>query len=89
VPELDKTRGMFREIGGRPPPREADDGLAQLTEREAEVARLAAGGDSNKAIGKALGISHRTVDTHLSRIHRKLDLSSRTELAAETHRRGE
>ena len=83
VPELDKTRGMFREIGARPPPRGAETRMELLTEREAEVAELASRGDSNKAIGKALGISHRTVGTHLSRIYRKLGVSTRTALAAE------
>lgn len=39
-----------------------------LTPRECEVLQLAAEGDSNKAIGAALGISPLTVKSHLARI---------------------
>ena len=57
------------------------EGWAGLTPREMEVARLVAARRSNKAIGKALGISPRTVSTHLSNIFRKVEVSSRGELA--------
>jgi DNA-binding CsgD family transcriptional regulator len=43
---------------------------------------------SNKAIGKAIGISPRTVSTHLSNIFRKLDVGSRGELADYVRERG-
>lgn len=82
-PELDKARGMFRELGARPPARGQDEGLEALTEREMEVARMVARGHSNKSAGKELGIAHRTVGTHLARIYRKLGISSRAALAAE------
>lgn len=79
--ELEKTRIQFREVGHRPPPRGTGEGVAGLTAREWEVARLVAARKSNKAIGKALGISPRTASTHLSNIFQKLDVSSRGELA--------
>lgn len=78
--ELEKARAQFREIGHRPPPRGAGEGMAGLTEREMEIARLVARRKSNKAIGKELGISPRTVSTHLSNIFQKLQLESRAEL---------
>ena len=46
-----------------------------------EIIRLVALRKSNKAIGRALSISPRTVTTHLSNIYRKLAISSRGELA--------
>jgi len=80
--ELDKTRAMFRECDVRPPARTpaAGSGAGALTSREAEIARMVAERKSNKAIGKALGISPRTVSTHLSNIFKKVEVSSRGEL---------
>ncbi len=48
-----------------------------LTEREFQVARLAADGFSNKEIGENLFISQNTVKTQLKRVFDKLDLNSR------------
>lgn len=79
-PELEKARGQFREVGARPPTRTLTAGAAGLTARELEIARLVGARKSNKAIGRSLGISHRTVGTHLSNIFRKLDVDSRVEL---------
>ena len=50
-----------------------------LTERELEVLRLAARGQTNKQIGAALQISDRTVQNHLANIYGKLGVASRTE----------
>ena len=50
-----------------------------LTEREMDVLRLAAKGFTNKAIGKQLDISDRTVQGHLAHIFDKLQSTSRTE----------
>ncbi len=50
-----------------------------LTERELEVLRLAARGQTNKQIGVALHISDRTVQNHLANIYAKLGVASRTE----------
>jgi DNA-binding CsgD family transcriptional regulator len=57
-----------------------------LTSRELEVARLAAAGQSSKAIAGRLGVSVRTVDTHLYRSYAKLGVNDRAGLAdALTH----
>jgi DNA-binding CsgD family transcriptional regulator len=79
--ELEKTRIQFQEVGARPPGRTAGQGAESLTEREREIVRLIAANKSNKAIGKALDISPRTVSTHLSNIYGKLEIGSREELA--------
>jgi DNA-binding CsgD family transcriptional regulator len=78
--ELEKTRGMFRELDARPP-RRAPAGQGGLSSRELQIARLVEGRKSNKAIARALNISPRTVSTHLSNIYQKLGISSRGELA--------
>jgi DNA-binding CsgD family transcriptional regulator len=79
-PELEKTRAQFRQLDARPPSRLVAEGTAELTGRESEIAALVAGRRSNKAVAKALGISPRTVTTHLSNIYRKLEVGSRGEL---------
>ncbi len=80
VRELEKARQSIRELGARPPALEPSAGIAGLSDREMEVARLVEKRMSNKSIGEALGISHRTVSTHLSNIYGKLGLHSRGEL---------
>jgi DNA-binding CsgD family transcriptional regulator len=77
--ELEKTRGMFRELDARPP-RRAPLGEGELSSRELEIARLVEERKSNKAIARVLGISPRTVSTHLSNIYQKLGIASRGEL---------
>ncbi len=57
-----------------------DEDLDRLTEREREVMRLIARGYSYKEVGAALFISIKTVETHMSSVLRKLQLSSRHEL---------
>jgi DNA-binding CsgD family transcriptional regulator len=63
-------------------------GWDALTPSELEVVRLAAEGLTNPQIGQRLFISRRTVQTHLAHAFRKLDISSRVELAAEAAKRG-
>jgi len=86
--ELERTRGMFREIGARPPTRSGVKGAAGLTAREVEISRLVAERKSNKAIARALDLSPRTVGTHLSNIYKKLDIGTRGELADYVRDRG-
>jgi DNA-binding CsgD family transcriptional regulator len=52
-----------------------------LSAQELQIARLAAEGLSNRAIGERLYLSHRTVGTHLYRIFPKLEITSRAQLA--------
>jgi DNA-binding CsgD family transcriptional regulator/tetratricopeptide (TPR) repeat protein len=52
----------------------------QLTPQELQIALQVAEGKTNKEVGAALFLSHKTVEFHLSRIYRKLDLNSRAEL---------
>ncbi len=61
-------------------PAEVDPELDQLTQREREVLRLIARGYAYKEIAKELFISVKTVETHVSSVLRKLQLSSRHEL---------
>lgn len=57
-----------------------DEDLDRLTEREREVMRLIARGYSYKEVARELFISIKTVETHMSSVLRKLQLSSRHEL---------
>jgi FixJ family two-component response regulator len=60
------------------------DGLAaraaQLTEREGEVMRLVAEGQSNKEIARRLGISFRTVEIHRARVMEKMAARTTSDL---------
>ena len=57
-----------------------DPELDQLTAREREVLRLIARGYAYKQVARRLNISIKTVETHVSAVLRKLQLSSRYEL---------
>ena len=57
-----------------------DEDLDRLTDREREVMRLIARGYAYKEVAKELFISIKTVETHMSNVLRKLQLSSRHEL---------
>ena len=63
-------------------PTSADPELDQLSPREREVLRLLARGYRYKEIASKLSISIKTVETHVSAVLRKLQLSSRHELSA-------
>jgi NarL family two-component system response regulator LiaR len=69
-------------------PRPAAAALDQLTERETDVLRLLAQGQSNQEIARNLSISATTVRSHVSMILMKLDVSNRTQavlVAQERH----
>jgi DNA-binding NarL/FixJ family response regulator len=62
-------------------PTEDDPELDQLTTREKDVLRLIARGFAYKQVARKLNISIKTVETHVSSVLRKLQLSNRHELA--------
>jgi predicted ATPase/DNA-binding SARP family transcriptional activator/DNA-binding CsgD family transcriptional regulator len=67
-----------------PADEETDEPLTTdpLTAREREVAAMVAQGLSNRQIARELFLSERTIEVHVSKILRKLELTSRTEIAA-------
>ncbi|MHB8467321.1 MAG: helix-turn-helix transcriptional regulator, partial [Acidimicrobiales bacterium] len=62
-------------------------GWASLTPSELEVARLVGEGLANKDVAERLFVSPRTVQSHLTHIYTKLDVTSRVQLAKEATRR--
>jgi DNA-binding NarL/FixJ family response regulator len=62
--------------------REDGQGTVELTAREAELMPLVASGLSNKQIARRLALSEGTVKIHLHNVFRKLNVTSRTGLAA-------
>lgn len=61
---------------------------ARLSKREIEVVRLVVDGRSNQQIAEALSISYHTAGNHVAHILNKLDLESRTAVAAWAVRHG-
>jgi DNA-binding NarL/FixJ family response regulator len=78
VEALLRTAGVHRQ---RPRKSLATHGWEALSRRELEIVDLVADGSSNPQIAERLCISRRTVETHLSNVYRKLDLTNRTQLA--------
>jgi DNA-binding CsgD family transcriptional regulator len=68
--------------------RQAGDELAAITQRQLEIAILIAAGLSNAAIARQLVITEGTVANHVENILRRLNLSSRTQIAVWTVERG-
>ncbi|MGH9086173.1 MAG: response regulator [Acidimicrobiales bacterium] len=66
--------------GDAPAPTFSDPEMDQLSPREREVMRLIARGYTYKEIARRLSLSVKTVETHVSAVLRKLQLSSRHEL---------
>ena len=91
--ELAVARSTFVRLAAAPGIQEIDKLLGRarpdgLTERELEVLRLVAEGRSNLDIARALVLSQKTVERHLSNIFTKLDVPSRTAAAAYAHEHG-
>lgn len=61
--------------------RRVDSTRGDLTAAEQHVARVVAGGATNREAAAQLFVTEKTIETHLSHIYRKLGLRSRTELA--------
>ena len=79
VPWAERARAELRSSGETLRRRAPFEG-EQLTPQETQIALQVAEGKANKEVGAALFLSHKTVEFHLSRIYRKLDLNSRAEL---------
>jgi DNA-binding CsgD family transcriptional regulator len=74
-----RARAELGAIGIRP--RTTDrSGADSLTPSERRVADLAASGGTNREIAQTLFVTEKTVETHLGRAFRKLDISSRRQL---------
>ena len=73
-----ESRRLIRELANG---QDAKSRLADLTEREREVMTLAIAGSPNKEIARRLGISHRTVEIHKSKIMHKTGATNLLELA--------
>jgi DNA-binding CsgD family transcriptional regulator/DNA polymerase III delta prime subunit len=71
-----RARNEIARLGGRARQ------TAKLTTTEQQVAELVATGKSNHEVAQALHVSPKTVEWNLSKIYKKLRVSSRTELAA-------
>jgi DNA-binding CsgD family transcriptional regulator/tetratricopeptide (TPR) repeat protein len=67
---------------GAKPRRQALSGADSLTPSERRVAAMAADGMTNRDIAQSLFVTPKTVEVHLSSVYRKLDIGSRTQLAA-------
>jgi DNA-binding CsgD family transcriptional regulator len=76
----DRTRAELLAVGDRPRQPAERPGL-DLTPQEAQVSRLAAGGATNAEIATHLFVSVSTVEYHLSKVFRKLGITSRRQLA--------
>jgi DNA-binding CsgD family transcriptional regulator len=79
-----RARQELRAAGGRPR-RPRMSGAESLTASERRIAQMAADGLSNPEIAQALFITKKTVESHLGSVYRKLDIRSRTEIAATLH----
>ena len=74
---LEKARSELGRIGGRIP----TDGV--LSETERRIVELVVAGRRNREVADELNLSPNTVAWNLSKVYRKLGVSSRTELAAQ------
>jgi DNA-binding NarL/FixJ family response regulator len=63
------------------PDRSSAGPVGEMSPREVEVLRLVTQGLANKQIGRALGISERTVKAHLGRVFRQIGVADRTSAA--------
>ena len=74
-----RAREELRATGARVR-RDHSTGLASLTPSERRIAERAAAGATNLEIAQALFVTPKTVEMHLSRVYRKLDIRSRGQL---------
>jgi DNA-binding CsgD family transcriptional regulator len=85
--ERELRRLGVRNLHRRTRPGKADgDGVASLTERELQVARLVVDRRTNPQIAAELFLSQKTVETHMRNLFHKLGVSSRVEVARAVER---
>jgi DNA-binding CsgD family transcriptional regulator len=77
---VDRAAEELVAAGGRPW-RPAQTGIGSLTPAERRVAELAAKGKTNPEIAQDLFVTRKTIETQLGSVYRKLDISSRVQLA--------
>ena len=80
--------GVALEVFSDLDPSAFDEELGSLTEKEFEVLRLIARGNTYREVGEELFISVKTVETHMRHILRKLQLANRHQLAEWARQRG-
>src|SRR5207248_1082886 len=85
VPLIERARSELVAAGARPR-RDRITGRDALTASELRVARMASEGKTNREIAEALWVTLSTVEAHLTRVYRKLDISERAELPDALHR---
>jgi DNA-binding CsgD family transcriptional regulator len=76
-----ELRQLGQHIHRRTRPGEGQTGVGSLTERELEIARLIVDRKTNGEIASELFLSKKTVETHIRNMFRKLDASSRVDIA--------
>jgi DNA-binding NarL/FixJ family response regulator len=81
APLAARAETKLRATGARPR-RIARRDVESLTPSERRVAELAAEGPTNREIAQALFVTQRTVEVHLTSVYRRLDITSRPQLAA-------
>jgi DNA-binding CsgD family transcriptional regulator len=81
APLATRAETELRATGARPR-RIALRGVESLTPSERRVAEMAAQGPTNREIAQALFVTPRTVEVHLTSTFRKLEITSRSQLAA-------
>jgi DNA-binding NarL/FixJ family response regulator len=94
--ELDAARVVFSDLGAGQALAAAEAEWSTvstpqpggLSDREAEVLRLVAAGETNREIASDLFLSEKTVERHLSNIFGKLGVSSRSAATAWAFRQG-
>ena len=77
----DRARTELRATGATVPAHQTADSLDELTPQELQVALIVADGLSNKQAAARLFLSTKTIEAHLHRTYRKLDIRTRNELA--------
>lgn len=84
-PWLEQALGELRSAGESGQVAAASQPAATLTPQERAVASLVAKGHSNKQAAAELFLTPKTIEWHLRQIYRKLDITSRTQLALHMH----